>query len=50
MRTTPFLAHLQQQIEDVKVQGLYKAERVISSQQQAAVTVGHEQVLNFLCQ
>ena len=47
MRTTPFLAHLQQQIEDVKVQGLYKAERVISSQQQAAVTVGHEQVLNF---
>jgi glycine C-acetyltransferase len=47
MRTTPFLAHLQQQIEDVKAQGLYKAERVISSQQQAAVTVGHEQVLNF---
>lgn len=47
MRTTPFLAHLQQQIEDVKVQGLYKAERVISSQQQATVTVGHEQVLNF---
>jgi glycine C-acetyltransferase len=47
MRTTSFLAHIQQQLEDVKVQGLYKAERVISSQQQAAVTVGHEQVLNF---
>lgn len=47
MSTPSFLTHLQQQIDDVKEQGLYKAERIISSQQQAAVTVAGEQVLNF---
>ncbi|WP_419569648.1 glycine C-acetyltransferase [Rheinheimera sp.] len=47
MSTTPFLAHLQQQIDDVKAQGLYKGERIISSQQQAAVTVAGDKVLNF---
>ncbi|GHG76376.1 2-amino-3-ketobutyrate coenzyme A ligase [Alishewanella longhuensis] len=47
MRNGAFLHHLQQQIEEVKAEGLYKAERIITSQQQANVTVGAEQVLNF---
>lgn len=47
MRNGAFLHHLQQQIEEVKAEGLYKAERIITSQQQAKVTVGAEQVLNF---
>lgn len=47
MRSSAFLQHLQQQIEDVKAEGLYKAERIISSQQQADVTVGQQQLLNF---
>jgi glycine C-acetyltransferase len=47
MRTTSFLTHIQQQIDDVKNEGLYKAERVITSQQFSDVTVGGQQVLNF---
>ncbi len=47
MRTTSFLTHIQQQIDDVKAEGLYKAERVITSQQYSNVTVGGQQVLNF---
>ena len=47
MRNSAFLQHLQQQIEDVKAEGLYKAERIITSQQHAGVTVGGKQVLNF---
>lgn len=47
MRSSAFLQHLQQQIDDVKAEGLYKAERIITSQQQASVDVGGEQALNF---
>lgn len=47
MRSNAFLQHLQQQIDDVKAEGLYKAERIITSSQQANVSVGGEQVLNF---
>lgn len=47
MRTTSFLTHIQQQIDDVKNEGLYKAERIITSQQFSDVTVGGTQVLNF---
>ena len=47
MRTTSFLNHIQQQIDDVKNEGLYKAERIITSQQFSDVTVGGQQVLNF---
>ena len=47
MRNGAFLQHLQQQIDDVKAEGLYKAERIITSQQSADVTVGGQQVLNF---
>ena len=43
-----FNQHLQQQIDDVKDAGLYKAERVIVSAQQAEVEVNSGQrVLNF---
>ncbi|MEE2023953.1 MULTISPECIES: glycine C-acetyltransferase [Alkalimonas] len=47
MPATAFLQHLQQQIDDVKSEGLYKAERLISSQQSAAIQVGERKVLNF---
>ena len=47
MRSSAFLQHLQQQIDDVKAEGLYKAERIITSQQSADVTVNGQQVLNF---
>ena len=47
MRNTSFLSHIQQQIDDVKNEGLYKAERIITSQQYSNVTVGGQQVLNF---
>ncbi len=46
--TLEFSKHIQQQIDEVKEAGLYKAERVINSQQAAdiSVTTGQE-VLNF---
>lgn len=44
----PFIQHLQAQIEQVKQDGLYKRERVITSQQQADIKVSDgAQVLNF---
>jgi len=46
-----FIEHLQAQIDDVKQAGLYKAERVITSAQQAEVQVSsgvqQQEVLNF---
>ncbi len=42
-----FLDHLDQQLNTVREAGLYKAERVITSPQDAAITVGGESVLNF---
>ncbi len=43
-----FLEDLVQQIENLKFEGLYKEERVITSQQQADITVtGGQQVINF---
>ena len=43
-----FLNHLRQQIADLHEAGLYKAERVISTPQQAAIKVGGgEEVINF---
>lgn len=43
-----FIQHLQDQIEQVKQDGLYKQERIISSQQQADIQVGEgAKVLNF---
>jgi glycine C-acetyltransferase len=43
-----FLDHLGQELEHLKEQGLYKAERVITSQQSAEIEVSTgEEVLNF---
>lgn len=43
-----FINHLQQQINDVKEEGLYKAERIITTAQQADITVSSgEEVINF---
>ncbi|MGH8372065.1 MAG: aminotransferase class I/II-fold pyridoxal phosphate-dependent enzyme, partial [Gammaproteobacteria bacterium] len=43
-----FLAHLRQQIAGLHEAGLYKAERVISTPQQATIKVGSgEEVINF---
>ena len=43
-----FISHLQSQIEATKEDGLYKKERVITSQQQADIGVANgEHVINF---
>ncbi|CAM2961023.1 2-amino-3-ketobutyrate CoA ligase [Legionella steigerwaltii] len=42
-----FTEYLQTEIATLKSEGLYKGERVISSQQQAAVTVNHKEVINL---
>lgn len=42
-----FIAHLQSQIASTKEEGLYKKERVISSQQQADIDVNNQHVVNF---
>lgn len=43
-----FYNHIQEQISQVKAEGLYKAERVITTAQQARITVDTgEQVINF---
>ena len=48
MSRTAFLHHLSQETEKLHSQGLYKAERVITSPQRAAITVqGGQEVINF---
>ncbi|BDY03102.1 glycine C-acetyltransferase [Ferrimonas sp. YFM] len=48
MSSSAFYAQIQQQLEDVKADGLYKHERVITSPQQTAIEVNTgEQVINF---
>lgn len=42
-----FIAHLQSQIASTKEEGLYKKERVITSQQQADIDVNNNHVVNF---
>ena len=43
-----FIEHLQQQIDDTKAQGLYKNERVITSQQFSNINIeSGQEVLNF---
>lgn len=43
-----FINHLQQQIDQVKEEGLYKAERIITTAQQADIAVNTgEEVINF---
>lgn len=46
--STSFTAHLQNQIDQVKKDGLYKAERIITTAQQANISVNSgEKVINF---
>ncbi|MEC6814291.1 glycine C-acetyltransferase [Photobacterium toruni] len=46
--SSAFYKQINQQIEDVKAEGLYKSERIITSAQQAAVKIqSGEEVLNF---
>ncbi|NCO46551.1 MAG: glycine C-acetyltransferase, partial [Vibrio sp.] len=46
--SSAFYQQIQNQLEEIKVEGLYKSERVITSQQQAAVEISTgEEVLNF---
>jgi len=48
MANNKFSDYLNNQIERLKKDGLYKAERVITSQQQAEIEVNHQDhVLNF---
>ena len=43
-----FLAHLNKETDDLRAAGLYKTERIITSPQQAAISVqGDTEVLNF---
>ena len=42
-----FLEHLRRETESLKEQGLYKAERVLVSPQDAVIRVGEREVLNF---
>ncbi len=46
--TKQFLDHLSQQTQELKKEGLFKEERIITSQQQADITVtGGQEVINF---
>ena len=42
-----FINFLQTELETLKEEGLYKAERIISSQQKADVTVNNKEVINL---
>ena len=43
----PLLSHLDGELQKLRDAGLYKAERVMSSPQQALITANGKQVLNF---
>ncbi len=46
--STAFYQQIRDQIDEVKAEGLYKSERIITSQQQASVNISTgEEVLNF---
>ncbi|MBE0367091.1 glycine C-acetyltransferase [Pseudoalteromonas aurantia] len=48
MRASAFYSQLEQQLEEVKAEGLYKNERVITSSQQAEIAVSSgDSVINF---
>lgn len=47
MASTSFYAQINQQLADIKAEGLYKSERVITSPQQTAIQVNHQEVVNF---
>jgi glycine C-acetyltransferase len=45
--TTPFLQHIQHELDAIRDAGLFKRERIITSEQGAEITVNGKQVLNF---
>ena len=45
--TTPFLRHIQQELDAIQEAGLFKRERIITSEQGAEITVNGKTVLNF---
>ena len=48
MRASAFYSQLQEQLEQVKAEGLYKSERIITSSQQAEIAVASgDSVINF---
>jgi len=48
MRTSPFYKHISNEIQQVKQDGLYKAERIITTAQKPNISVATgEQVINF---
>ncbi|WP_133405243.1 glycine C-acetyltransferase [Parashewanella tropica] len=47
MASPSFYQQINQQLADVKAEGLYKSERVIVSPQQTAINVNSEEVINF---
>lgn len=47
MASTSFYNQINQQLADVKAEGLYKSERVIVSPQQPAIRVNEAEVINF---
>ncbi len=47
MISTEFLANLQQELQSIKTDGLYKTERIIESQQSAEIVANGKPLLNF---
>ncbi|RYV03662.1 glycine C-acetyltransferase [Shewanella sp. OPT22] len=47
MASPSFYEQMNQQLTDIKAEGLYKSERVIVSPQQTAIQVNNEEVINF---
>ena len=47
MASSSFYQQINQQLADVKAEGLYKSERVIVSPQQTAIEVNNQEVINF---
>src|SRR6187402_2167445 len=45
--TTSFLQHIQQELDSIREAGLFKRERIITSEQGAEITVNGKTVLNF---
>ena len=45
--SSSFYAELSQTLDEIRGEGLYKTERLITSEQDATITVGGEDILNF---
>ncbi|MGL5358440.1 MAG: glycine C-acetyltransferase [Shewanella sp.] len=47
MASTSFYTRINQQLSDIKAEGLYKSERIIASPQHTAIQVNQQEVINF---